>query len=231
MALGAGLGVISNEIGINMADITEIHWTKSVPVSIRDYGNSCGFNLITIDIMQLPKDKAQWIEKKIVSSILADLDETWEKDERLLRLHDVEKGVYVITIAGTICIDYKNGPSQVVYIGRGKTRSRIYSHLKNWVSTFSESLQDISFCFWMTEIKIPGSPDAFMDVESELIRRFDDRFGEYPILNYKAGKGYKVEHTFDRTLTKPLSNLPSIKAGWKIKPMPENEWFNEIEEI
>ncbi len=214
-----------------MADITEIHWTKSDPVSIRDYGNFCGFNLITIDIKQLPIDKAQWIEKKIVSSILSDLDETWEGDEWPLRLHDVEKGVYVITIAGNICVDYKDEPSQVVYIGCGKTRNRIDSHLKNWVSTFSESLQDISFCFWMTEVKIPGSPDAYMNVESELIRRFDERFGEPPILNYKAGKRYKVEHTFDRTLTKPFINLPSIKAGWKIKPMPDNEWYNEIEDI
>ena len=106
-------------------------------------------------------------------------------------------------------------------------RSRIYSHLKNWVSYFSESLQDISFYFWMTQIKKPGSPDAFMDIESELLSRFNHRFGDYPILNYKAGKRYKVEHTFDYTLTKPFKNLPSIKSGWKIKPMPENEWFKD----
>lgn len=232
LLLPAGdLWVISILRGVNMADITEIHWTKSKPVSIRDYGNACGFNLITIDIMQLPEEQKQWIEKKIVSSILADLDQTWEEDEWPSPLYDIEKGVYVITIAGNICINYKGGESQVVYIGRGKTRSRIYSHLRNWVSYFSESLQDISFCFWMTEIKVQGSLNAFMDVESELIRRFNTRFGEYPILNFKAGKKFEVEHSFDRTLTKPLRNLPRIKTGWKIKPMPENEWFKEIDEI
>lgn len=214
-----------------MAEITEIFWTKSEPVSIRDYGNACGFNLITIDIMQLPENQKQWIERKIVSSILADLDYLWEEDEWPTPLHQVEKGVYVITIARNICIDYKDSYSQVVYVGRGKIRSRIYSHLRNWVYYFSESLQDISFHFWMTEIKIPGSPNAFMDVESDLLCKFKDRFGEYPILNHKAGNSCTIAHSYDRSLTKPFYNVPNLKTGWKIKPMPKNEWFKEIEEI
>ncbi len=33
----------------------------------------------------------------------------------------------------------------------------------------------------MTEIKIPGSPDAFTDVEADLIEKFENEFGELPI--------------------------------------------------
>ena len=179
-----------------MADI-ELEWTKTEPISIREYGNYCGFDLSLINILQLPTDRRKWIEKEIVTSILEELDEAWEEDEWETPLYDVKKGVYVITLSGNICIEYTQKPSQVIYIGRGQIRNRIRKHLINWVTHFSESLQDIKFHFWMTEIKVPGSSNAFIEVEADLIKVFEKRYGEYPILNYKSGNSNDKNHNYD----------------------------------
>ena len=214
-----------------MAEFEEIYWTKTNPISIRDYASYCGFNLNTIDLFKIPEDQRKWIERKVVGNILEDLDECWAEDEWEEPFNSIEKGVYVISLAGNICVDYKNKPSQVIYIGRGQVRHRIYNHLKNWVANFSESLQDINFRFWATKIKKAGSPDAFKIVESKLIKIFYDRYGELPILNKKFGDCFdNSNHSFSKDLTKPFRNERAINKGWKIRPMESNEWFKEIEE-
>lgn len=212
-----------------MANI-ELYWTSTEPISIRKYASDCGFNLLTLDILKVPDDQRKWIEKKVVTSILADVDAAWAKAEWAAPLSQVEKGVYVITMAGNLCIEYKVRPSQVLYIGRGKLRNRLYGHMKNWITYFTESLQDIRFRFWMTEIKVPGSANAFKEVESDLICRFQEKFGEFPLLNHKNGDVCHKYHTYGPSLTVPFQNDRSIKAGWSIKPMQENEWFKEIKE-
>jgi hypothetical protein len=213
-----------------VANIDSIMWTRTDPISIREYASTCGFNLLTIDVDKLAKKQRIWIEKVVINSILAKIDDKWEDDEWGVPLHQVIKGVYVITMAANICIEYKNGMSQVIYIGRGQIRKRIYSHFKNWITYFTESLQDIRFRFWMTEIKVPGSATAFHDVESELICRFKDKFGEFPLLNSIYGKNCGTEHSYNvANLTKPFRNERAIKGGWCIKPMPENQWFKMIE--
>ena len=213
-----------------IAYFEEIIWTITEPISIRDYASYCGFNLNTINLLEVPDQHRRWIERKIVSNILSYLDKCWE-DNNETSLRDVEKGVYVISLAGNICIEYKKNVSQVIYIGRGKVRQRIYNHLKNWVTNFSESLNDIKFKFWITEIKKSGLSDAFKIVESKLIDKFVEKNGELPILNKKYGDGYKEDqHIFCKELTMPLTNERGIKRGWKISPMENNEWFKEIED-
>lgn len=212
----------------SMATI-EIDWTKSQPISIRDYASRCGFNLLTINLMDLADENRKWIERKVITGILADIDKAW-KTEWEKQLSQVDKGIYVITMAGNLCVQYKHGPSQVIYIGRGQIRKRFYQHLKNWVANFSESLQDIKFRFWMTEVKIPGSTNAFKDVESDLICNFRNKFGEFPLLNKKNGDTCQKYHSYNANLTKPFKNEHQIKSGWYIRPMADNEWFREIEE-
>ena len=213
-----------------MAQI-EVKWTKSESISIRDYGKDAGFNLSMIDIFKIPQDQRIWIQKKIVGSILADLDYVWEDDEWNTPLSKVKKGIYVISLSGGICIDYRLSPSQVIYIGRGQIRSRIYNHLKNWVAHFSESLQDIKLKFWMSEIKKNGSSDAFKAVESQLLIAFHEKHGEIPIMNKRFGDSVWIDHFFNKELTKPFKIENAAKRCWKIKPMPENEWFLTEEEI
>ncbi len=110
-----------------MANI-DISWTKSQPISIRDFASRCGFNLLTINIMDLPKENRKWIEKKVITGILSSIDKIWE-GEWEKPLSQIDKGIYVITMSGNLCVQYKYGPSQVIYIGRGQIRKRLYQHL------------------------------------------------------------------------------------------------------
>jgi hypothetical protein len=208
----------------------EVIWTKTKSINIREYASCFVFNKPTIDLSSLSTNRRNWIEKEIVSCILEDLDETWEQDQWETPLFKVNKGVYVITLSGNICIQYPNKESQVVYIARGKIRSRIKIHLTNWVTHFSESLHDIKFQIWMTQIKIPGAPNAFKDVEADLIEIFEEEYGDIPIQNSKGGNYHNKDHNYNAEWKSPLKVDPSINSGWCIKPMPDNEWFAEMEE-
>lgn len=208
----------------------KVEWTKTEPITIREYGNYCGFNLSIIDLLTLSNERRNWIEKEIVSCILEELDATWKKYQWDTHLSKVGKGVYVITLSGNMCIQYPNKESQVIYIGSGEIRKRIKAHLINWVTHFSESLHDIKFQIWMTEIKIPGSPNAFRDVEADLIEMFETEYGDLPIENSKAGNYHKNNHHYNTEWEIPLKINGSINSGWCIAPMPDNEWFSKKEE-
>ncbi len=161
---------------------------------------------------------------------MEELDATWEEDQWDTSLSKVDKGVYVIKLSGNICIQYPNKESQIIYIGRGKVRNRIKTHLTNRVTHFSESLHDIKFQIWMTEIKVPGSPNAFKDVEADLIEVFEEESGDLPIQNSKGGNYHNKDHNYNAEWKMPLRADPYINNGWCIKPMSDNEWFVEIEE-
>ncbi len=161
---------------------------------------------------------------------MEELDATWEEDQWDTSLSKVDKGVYVIKLSGNICIQYPNKESQIIYIGRGKVRNRIKTHLTNRVTHFSESLHDIKFQIWMTEIKVPGSPNAFKDVEADLIEVFEEEYGDLPIQNSKGGNYHNKDHNYNAEWKMPLRADPYINNGWCIKPMSDNEWFVEIEE-
>ncbi len=212
-----------------MADI-KVEWTKSEPVSIREYGGYCGFNLSTIDLLELSADRREWVEGEVVNSFLKELDTIWDKDHWDTALPNVKKGVYIITLSGNICIQYPNKESQVVYIGSGKIRDKINMHITNWITHYSESLHDIKFQIWMTEIKVPGSPNAFKDVQADLIEIFEKEYGDLPIQNTQGGNRHKKDHHYNPEWKLPLRVNPSIEKGWCIAPMPENKWFYKIEE-
>lgn len=212
-----------------MANI-EMQWTVTQEISIRDYAARAGFNLHAIDLARLNDDKRKWITDKITKMILGMVEEAWEGDGWQTPFADLEKAVYVITMADNIAIKYNTGTSQVLYIGRGQVKKRLKSHLVNWVSHLSESLQDIKFKFWLSEIKKQGSPTAYKDVESDLICQFKHKFGEFPLLNKKNGDSCSVNHTYDKSFAQPFRPDSKVKKGWCIRPMHENEWFREIED-
>ena len=208
----------------------EVDWKKTKPISIREYGGYCGFNLSTIDLLNLSADRRDWIKEEVVSCIFKKLDAIWGKGKSETPLSKVSKGVYVITLSGNICIQYPNKESQVTYIGKGKIRDKINIHLANCITKFSESLHDIKFQIWMTEIKVPGSPNAFKDVQADLIEIFEKEYGDLPIQNTQGGNRHKKDHHYNPEWKLPLRVNPSIEKGWCIAPMPENKWFYKIEE-
>jgi len=208
----------------------EIHWTKTEPINIGEYASCFIFNSSTIDLLSLSGDRRDWIEKEIVSCLLEKLDATWEKHQWDTALSKFHKGVYVVTLADNICIKYERGYSHVVYIGKGQIRDKIKNHIKHWFTQFTQSLHDINFQIWLTEIKVPGAPNAFKDVEADLLEIFEKEYGGLPIQNSKGGNYHKKDHNYNAEWKQPLKVDPSIKKGWCIAPMPDNEWFAEIEE-
>jgi len=217
-------------------DLIDFDWTKTEAISIKESGMRCGFDLSTINFLGLSDERRNWIESEIINKILEDIDNTWKKDQQITcltkvtPLSKVNKGVYVITLADNFCIKYERGYSQVVYIGKGQIRDKIKNYPKHWFLQFAKSKQEFRFNIWITEIKRQGSPNAFMDVEADLFEIFQKEHGGLPIQNSKGGNYHKKDHLYNSDWKTPLKVDPSINIGWCIKPMPDNEWFAEIEE-
>lgn len=217
--------------------LINVEWTKTQePIWINKIADELGFNLRTLKVEGIAEDKWDWIDKKIRTRILLDLDRCWEEDGRRKNaLAEVKQGVYVITLAGNLSIDYEGGPSKVLYIGRGQLRSRLNSHFKEWIRYLSDSLQDIALEIWMTEIKVPGSKNAFKEVESDLIRSFWDDYKEFPLQNRQHGDLNEKNHDYEKKTDKEKWNTPlhkptNIQHGWSVKPLSQNPWHRELAE-
>jgi hypothetical protein len=208
-----------------MANI-EYQWiTTEYPIRISEYANNLGINLRTLDYTTVPADMWNWIDGKIRSEIMGYLTECWEENATK-EFSKVSQGVYVITLSDNLSIDYNGKSSQVIYIGRGQIKSRLKEHLALWIRDLSDSLQDIAFDVWMMEVFVRGNANAFKEVESDLLKDFEDRFGCLPLQNKKRGDYKEKEHDYCEDWNKPLKN-PSkhhIKNGWSIKPLGNNPW-------
>jgi hypothetical protein len=212
-----------------MANVEYI-WTKTeTPIRISEYANYLGFNLGIISNSGKSKDIREQINQKIRNSILSDLDDIY-LEERDKLLSDIYQGVYVITLSDNLSIDYNGKPSKVLYIGRGKIRERIKMHISTWIYNFYDSLQDISFDIWMTEIKVNGSKDAYKEVESDLLGHFKNKFGSYPLQNSISGKYHEKIHDYHDDWNLPLRNPKDIQNGWSIKPLNKNPWAIKFDE-
>jgi hypothetical protein len=215
-----------------MAEIN-YYWTKtSVPIRISEYADNLGFNLRTLDRENTTDEQLEWVHSKIRNKILSDISECWEADEegRQFNLASISQGIYVITLSDNLSIDYNGNPSKVLYIGRGQIRIRLYNHMIQWLRHFTESLQDISFDIWMSEIKVKGSKDAYKNVESDLINYFYEKFKCLPIQNSSKGHYHEKSHTYCEEWNKPLKNAPYINKGWAIKPLENNPWSIAFED-
>ncbi|GMT47734.1 MAG: hypothetical protein IEMM0007_1300 [bacterium] len=211
----------------------EYYWTKTAePIRISEFATSLGFNLRTLEYESVPDDKWEWINKKIRNVILAYVSECWEdnKEERNSALSSVNQGIYVVTLSDNLSIDYRGKPSKVLYIGRGQIHTRLSDHFKHWIRYFTDSLQDISFDIWMTEVKVSGSRNAYKEVETDLLNHFYYKFECYPIQNAKNGDYHEKAHDYCEAWNEPLRNPTNINNGWSIKPLRNNDWAFEFEE-
>jgi len=203
-------------------------WVKSdYPIRFSEYASDMGINIRTLAYDNVKEDVWDWIESKVRNKILKDLDDIWEESTSS-QLSAVKQGVYIITIDDNLSIDYDNEPSKVLYIGRGQLRSRINSHLKYWLKHLSDSLQDISIRFWMTEIKVKGNKTAYKEVETDLLWHFHEKFGVFPLQNTKSGDSHEKYHDYCKDWNLPLRNPTNINQGWSIKPLEGNPWYLEI---
>ncbi|MEH6550071.1 MAG: hypothetical protein V7744_08815 [Pseudomonadales bacterium] len=210
-----------------MADI-QIKWSCCEDLSIRESALDCGFNLSTLNLSGLSKDRSKWIVDEVTKYILDAIESCWEDDNPRIKFGDVKNGIYVISFGGNMCIGYENGESQVLYIGQGKIKSRLKKHLRSWVMNFSESLQDMCLTFNMAKVVVRNSRTPHKEVESDFIEKFIEKFGEKPILNSIRGVSHNKYHKYTRASSRPLHKKQGVSYGWKMSPMPKNDWFREL---
>lgn len=189
-------------------------------ISIRAVASEVGFNLNSINLRSEASQMKSEIVKRIVSQIVCYLEEAWEEKFETT-LSEVQKGVYIIRLSGDLSIEYKNGNSKILYIGKGKIRERIKAHLQYWLLEVAESLQDISCDFQMMQIKVRKNSDAYSEVESDLLYAFYEKFGELPLQNEQSGKNHSHDHSYGNDIKGIIGQ--SVSNGWAIKPLKRNE--------
>ncbi|QXQ06923.1 hypothetical protein KX816_02325 [Sphingosinicellaceae bacterium] len=214
-----------------MASI-EIGWAETGPISIFDVARQLGFDLNRYTL-QPPEVKLS-IRKLTVDFIIQQMRETWRAsyDNDYLASQDfnrIANGVYVIAIGGGFAVNYECGPSEVMYIGRGRIANRLRSHLVNWIFDMSLSLRDVPFKFFMETVGDGRSPNAFKDFEHLMLKTFSEKFGEKPLVNKIHGREGHIVHRFSGPWKRPFDNR-SGKCLWAIRPSKRNAWFKEFKD-
>lgn len=170
-------------------------WYQVKNQSLAVYARRAGFDLAMYDdyggAVQLEL-RARAVTEAMKSIQLACLE------EHGFVLSDVTKGIYVISLANPLSVQYRNRHSQVIYIGRGNIAGRIKSHFEKKLFDFMRDLSGADFDFHFSRPALAGTGDYFEHVEHSMLEYFSDQYAglddkrRFPILNKNAGayKGY-----------------------------------------
>jgi hypothetical protein len=197
----------------------QVRWIISRGISLRDAAEWVGFKIEKLrDFSQVTQNE---LKAKVVNSIISDLDTEWDYQAEKggftnfsNKLTQVEKGIYVLCLDGGLCVNYAQRYSKVVYIGKGKIRHRIKSHLELKLLDFFLQIPGLQFSFYMTEPKKPGrnGGEYFHDFEHDLLEEFSKLYGgQRPIFNRNAGRRHDNQHEHKGGWKLPLKNT---KAGY-----------------
>jgi len=212
----------------------DIKWVRTeYPIKLGEFAKEFGVDITTLAEHNVnPFEVFSWLETKVRGRILEEVACQWDdnKPGNFSEFGKVKKGVYVITLASNIAIDYGGKNSQVLYIGRGALKERFSAHLKKWIPAITNSIYDFGLVFWMTEIKKQGNADLFKEVESDLIESFRDEFRTLPLQNSINGKGHNKYHTYENGWKTPFKRSHRLKNGWAIKPLANNPWAMKFDD-
>jgi hypothetical protein len=207
----------------------QVQWIISRGISMRDAADEAGFKIEKLG--DFGRDTQKEFKRKVVNSIIADLDYDWEDQVESYgltslssSLSQVENGIYVLCLDGGLCVHYDRGNSRVVYIGKGNIRKRIKSHLDRKLLGFFLQIPGIKFRFYMTEPKKtgPGGHEYFHDFEHDLLKAFSERYAGWPMFNKNAGRQHSHQHEHKASWKLPLNN---VKANyvWSLSPVTVKE--------
>lgn len=192
---------------------TTVDWypkirNQSLALAVRE----AGFDLTMFD--QYAEETQIEIRKRAIKIVLRNISteflNTTEKE-----LKDVRQGVYVICVSNPFTIGYEKGNSEIIYIGIGKIASRLESHFNNSLFDFMMSVAGANFDFYLTEPK--GSPGDlyYKHIEYELLNKFWEKHGSYPLLNTNAGSQKEFDGA-GKGWDKPLKGSGK-KPIWEIR--------------
>lgn len=212
-----------------MANI-EIAWAETDPISVFDEARQLGFDLRRFS--DQPEEVRDAIRKLTVDRIVRLIRAAWRAsyDDEYKPHQDfnrIANGVYVIAIGGGFAVNYRDGNSEVMYIGRGRIANRLRSHLANWIFDMSLSLRDVPFRFYMETVGDGRSPEAFKDLEHLMLDSFAEKYGEKPLINKIRGREGHIQHNFTGNWRRPL-NKGNQHCLWTIRPSENNDWFKRV---
>ncbi len=200
-------------------------WYTVSKQSLALYARHAGFDLSVYN--EYSPAVQQELRRRAVNEAMRAIELAF--DEHKFSLRTIKNGVYVITIANPLAIQYPSGQSQVLYIGRGDIYKRIKSHFERKLFEFMLSVGGAEFDFHFAKPARSGTPKYFEYIEQKMLEWFSDQHGEnenqkcWPLLNRIAGaqKNYKDDST--DWWKYPLRGT-NKKPLWAMKPTKHNDF-------
>lgn len=142
----------------------------------------------------------------------------------------LDRSIYIIRMAGSFVVDYPDGPSPVVYIGRGDSVSRLAKHLKRWAAEVFSWGSDTYIEIRIARPSRRNRADYYKNVEADLLRFFSVRFGGLPLINSRYETEYEACVDYGVSQERDLMQAIGIGRGnrhkWAIRPMPSNPHYD-----
>lgn len=140
---------------------------------------------------------------------------------------DLKHAVYIIKIFGFFAIQYEKGVSPVIYIGEGKLKQRMSSHLK-WLENITELVDDATFKVGICIPKKNNGHYANQDFEAVLLHKFKELYGSAPMKNRQMeypSADHEIK-SYQTAVRAPLMIGKGVKYYWAIKPLKANEHYD-----
>lgn len=139
---------------------------------------------------------------------------------------DLKRSVYILRLNGPFAIEYPKGNTSVLYIGEGNFKSRLNTHVKEWLCDLEEIVQHFGLTIGVTTPRVRGNAVVYKDVEAILLQSFGELYGTAP-LNNKQFEFSKITHTYNqKDIDSVLKIGRGIKHKWSIKPMKANKFYD-----
>lgn len=188
-------------------------WFTIKNQSLARFANYAGFDLALYDVYS-PAARQELRKRSIseaIFSMRSDVEERYG-----FELKDVTQGVYAISLANGLAVQYKNKPCDVIYIGMGAVSGRLKSHFEGKLFDLMLGLSGANFDFRFSVPFREDEPEYYKHVEHLMLEDFHKTYGglhdrKYPLMNRYAGSNKKI--------TNPGAwwRLPLKMSGKKIK--------------
>jgi len=166
--------------------MSDIEWIRIEKLSLALSAQQAGFDLHQFH--EYPKPMQSKIKKRIILEAQRDLKWWFEEEfEYEIDLKSFKRCVYVIKLSRPFAIDYEEGISNVLYIGRGDAFDRIKSHYNKTLFDLFMSLSGAHFDFWICKPRKRNSESYYKKIEWKLLDDFKHKHDEFPLLNKIAG--------------------------------------------
>jgi hypothetical protein len=198
-----------------MIDENTWYWVRDQSLAIA--ARNAGFDLAVYnDYSAIVQDE---LRKRAIKTAIDEIRMAFDAQTEA-ELSEITQGVYVISLAAPLTLQYKNKTSDVIYIGMGNIISRIESHFNNSLFDFMQSLSGAEFDFRFAKPKLPYHTDYYKHVEYLMLDYFERSAGSLPILNSNAGNNRNIKNDDDWWVRPLWGN--GRRPRWTLTALPDS---------